>query len=108
MTNLPPGFSRLAIEPGAAADLEKLRILRRRCLAADQLGENAAPCPVPPVALVKLRHLLVDDTLHQRKTHWRLSVKVTAGVTNTIGTIGQAGLRCSGLVSSHTQAVFIT
>ena len=63
---------------------------RRRDLAADQRGEDLAPRAVPPVALVELGHLLVDDALHQRKTHCRLSTKVTAGVTNSIGTIGAA------------------
>src|SRR5690242_21125665 len=56
-----------------------------------------------PMALVQLRHLLVDDALHQRKTHWRLSVKVTTGVTNSIGTIGapRPDRKSTRLNSSH-------
>ena len=37
------------------------------------VGDDLAPRTVPPVALVELGHLLVDDALHQRKTSWRLS-----------------------------------
>ena len=58
--------------------------------AADQLGEDLAAGAIPPVTLVELRHLVVDDALHQRKTHCRLSAKVTTGVTKSIGTIGAA------------------
>jgi hypothetical protein len=90
------------IMPSAAANLENRRILRRTNRAADQRGEHLAARPVPPVPLVELRHLLVDDALHQRKTHCRLSVNVTAGVTNNIGKIGQAGPMPSGPVIRNT------
>ena len=78
---------------GAAADLEQPCAGARPCLAPDQGRQHFAPRPVPPMKLVELGHLLVDHPLHQRKTQWRLRVKVTAGVTNSIGTIGQARSR---------------
>ena len=58
---------------GAAADLEQLCAGARPRLAPDQRRQHFAPRPVPPVTLVELGHLLVDDPLHQRKTQWRLS-----------------------------------
>jgi hypothetical protein len=54
---------------GAAADLEDLRPGRKRHFAADQFGEDLAARAVPPMPVVELRHLLIDDALHQRKTH---------------------------------------
>ena len=63
-------------------------VRRRLRLAADQVGDDVAPGAVPPVAVVELGHLLVNDTLHQRNTSWRLSTKVASGVTKIAGTSG--------------------
>ena len=60
----------------------------QRDLALDQVGQDVAPGAVPPVALVELGHPVVDDALHQPNTQWRLSAKVTRGVTNSIGSTG--------------------
>ena len=76
------------IVAGAAADLEDLRVRRQMRLAADQVGEDLAAGAIPPVAVVELGHLLVDDALHQRNTSWRLSAKVASGVTKIAGTSG--------------------
>jgi hypothetical protein len=50
------------------ADLEDVGSGWRSDAAADQRGEHLAPGTVPPVPLIELRHLLVNDALHQRKT----------------------------------------
>jgi len=60
------------VVPGAAADLENVRVARKLRFAADQVGDDLAPCAIPPVALVQLGHLLIDHTLHQPNTHCRL------------------------------------
>ena len=57
------------VVPGAAADLEDAGVARQRDLAFDQVGEDVAPRAIPPVRAVMLRHPVVDDALHQRKTH---------------------------------------
>ena len=64
------------------------RVGGRLRFAADQVGEDLAARAIPPVALVELGHLLVDDALHQRKTHCRLSAKVASGVTKIAGISG--------------------
>src|SRR4051794_26353459 len=58
------------IVAGAAAELEDLRICRRTHFAADEVGDNPPPRAVPPVTVVELGHLLVDDAVHQRNTIW--------------------------------------
>jgi hypothetical protein len=73
----------------AAADLEDGGI-GGQPLAPDEVGEDRAAPAVPPMAFVMLRHMVVDQLFHQRNTQWRLRTNVTAGVTNTIGTIGAA------------------
>src|SRR3954469_11223176 len=87
-------FAKLAehrqIVTGAAADLEDCRVCRRIDEPADYLGKDLAAGAIPPVFLVVLGHLFVNGPFHQRKTHCRLSVKVTIGVTKSIGTIGAA------------------
>src|SRR5689334_3291911 len=57
---------------GSAADLEDARMGGRHCVAADQIGEHLAARSIPPMALVELGHLTIDDALHQPNTHWRL------------------------------------
>ena len=54
---------------GAAADLEDVSTRLRRRFTTDQLGEHFAPRAVPPMALIELGHLPVDDALHQPNTH---------------------------------------
>jgi len=54
---------------GAAADLENVRSIRKLRFPADQVGDDLAPSAIPPMALVQLRHLLIDYALHQPKTH---------------------------------------
>ena len=56
------------IVAGAAADLENLRIGGRLRFALDQVGDDPAARPIPPMTVVELGHLLVNDALHQRKT----------------------------------------
>jgi len=76
------------IVAGSAADLEDVRTGWRLYQPIDERSEHLPTRPVPPVALVELRHLIVDDALHQRKTSWRLSMKVASGVTKMAGTRG--------------------
>ena len=45
------------------------RLVGQADLARDQLGEDVAPGPIPPVAAVELRHPVVDDPLHQLSEH---------------------------------------
>ena len=53
----------------SAADLEHTRIFRQRSLATNEGGNDLAAGAIPPMALVMLRHRLVDFAFHQRKTH---------------------------------------
>src|SRR5574338_570285 len=134
MTNLPPGFSLRAVEAifrdrarlliqlqrvhlaelaehrkivaRSATDLENARMFRRIGKPPYQGSEHLPPRAVPPVPLVQRRHLLIDDPLHQRKTQCRLSVKVTSGVTNSIGAMGAARPHARNVKSSQTQKLF--
>src|SRR3954454_10714503 len=91
--------------PGAAADLQDVRARRRAGLEADQLGQDFAPPAIPPVAVVELGHLLIDDPFHQRKTSCRLSRKVASGVTKIAGIRGHhVGPWTSGPVSTQVNA----
>ncbi len=72
--------------------------------AADQRRKDLAPCAIPPVALVQLRHLIIDDPFHQRKTHCRLSAKVASGVTKIAGISGHQVGPCSGPVRTQVKA----
>src|SRR4051794_28107688 len=92
------------IMPGAAADLEDPRPLRQPRLAADQLGENSAARPVPPVAVVELGHLLVDDAFHQRNTNCLFRAKVASGVMKIAGISGHQVGPCIGPVSTQVKA----
>ena len=91
------------IVAGAAADLEDLGALGQRDGAADQRRKHLAASPIPPVTLIELSHMVIDDPLHQRKTHWRLRKKVTPGVMNNIGAIGAARPRLRRVNNSQTQ-----
>src|SRR5437762_2188210 len=92
------------IVAGAAADLEDLRLSRQLACAADQLGEDAAARTIPPVTIVQLGHLLIDDALHQRNTNCLLRAKVASGVTKIAGISGHhAGPRI-GPVSTQVKA----
>src|SRR6476660_8671707 len=55
----------LEIVPGAAADLEDRTSCRRAGEPLDQGREHFAARAIPPMALIELGHLLVDEALHQ-------------------------------------------
>lgn len=86
-----------------AADLEQLRSFREFGPSPDQRRDDFTSGTVPPMSLVVFRHRLVNRAIHQRKTHCRLSVKVTTGVMNSIGGIGAARPSCRWVNISHTQ-----
>jgi len=86
------------IVPGAAADFEDAGIGSRVNLAADELGEDSAARPVPPMAVVELGHLLVDDAFHQRNTNCLFRAKVARGVTKIAGMSGHQVGPCIGPV----------
>src|SRR5205085_6656496 len=96
------------IVPGAAADLEDARCGRQLRFAADQVGEDSAACPVPPMAVVELGHLLVDDAFHQRNTSCLLSAKVASGVTKIAGTNGHQVGPCIGPVITQVKSSLST
>ena len=87
---------------GAAADLENLGVGGRSHFSADQVGEHPTSGAIPPMTLVQLSHLLIDDALHQRNTSCRLSANVASGVKKIAGINGhQVGPCTSGPVSSQ-------
>src|SRR5579864_2809593 len=93
------------IVAGAAPDLEDLRILGQVRLTADQLSNDLAPRAVPPMSVVELGHLRVNDALHQRNTIWLLSPKVASGVTKIAGINGHpVGPWTKGPVSTQVNA----
>src|SRR5438270_2535699 len=93
---------------GAAADLEDPGVRRQIRLTPDQLREDAAAGSIPPVAVVELGHLLVNDAFHQRNTSCLLSAKVASGVTKMAGISGHQVGPCIGPVSTHVNASLST
>src|SRR5438270_9602224 len=91
---------------GPAADLQDSRSGRQLRLPADQVGEDPAARAVPPVAVVELGHLLVDDAFHQRNTNCLFSAKVASGVTKTAGMSGHHVGPCIGPVSTQVNTSF--
>ena len=100
--DLTEGPEHRQIVAGAAADFEDPRLGGKADLAPDQLAKDVPSCPIPPVTFVQLGHPVVDDPLHQAKTHCRLREKVASGVTNTIGMTGHQVGPSSGPVRMPT------
>src|SRR6476646_2469796 len=92
------------IVAGAASDLENRGIARKPAFPADEIGDDLAARAIPPVAVIELGHLLINNTFHQRKTSWRLRRKVASGVTKIAGTSGHHVGPWSGPVSTHVNA----
>src|SRR5689334_5634378 len=59
--DVPEALKHREIVPGAASELQNSGPRRGLDLSPDQLGEHAAPRAVPPMTVVELRHLLVND-----------------------------------------------
>jgi len=92
------------IMAGATSDLENRGIARKPAFPADEIGDDLAARAIPPVTVIELGHLLINNTFHQRKTSWRLRRKVASGVTKIAGTSGHQVGPWSGPVSTHVNA----
>src|SRR6185503_4696798 len=69
---LPELAEHFEVVAGAAADLENARVGGGHRFPPDKLRKHRAARAIPPVPLIELGHLLVDDALHQPNTHCRL------------------------------------
>src|SRR6476661_5681882 len=96
------------VVPGAAANLENARIRWQLRFAANKLGKDAAARPVPPMTVVELGHLLVDDAFHQRNTNCLLSTNVASGVTKIAGISGHQVGPCIEPVITHVNSSLST
>src|SRR5579884_4301401 len=86
--DMPESRQHQEIVTGTAADLEDSGILGEMALPRNQVRNDLSPRAIPPVSLIELRHLPIDDPFHQRKTSRRLSTKVASGVTKIAGING--------------------